>query len=234
MVSGWYVSDDNTVDKKIKRIIEALNQDKYEIKEYPRIIGLFIELEYAGFSNKIVSDMLIAMKNSVKNLKKRVNIGVEYSMLKKKKKRERCKEILADIQNEIDQQFQIHLSDTMESYLEKEDSWAESLHDYVRKNRMEISNTDGFLAQFEIFQLVEKISKSMSYDIHAFRGCILGLYVQTSMGDALKLEYDKVVALKEEVEKIDQSHFDNIKKMQIGYLILNLQSAIEVYDGHEG
>ena len=53
------------------------------------------------------------------------------------------------------------------------------------------------------------------------------------MGDALKLEYDKVVALKEEVEKIDQSHFDNIKKMQIGYLILNLQSAIEVYDGHE-
>ncbi len=47
--SGWYVSDDNTVDKKIKRIIEALNQDKYEIKEYPRIIGLFIELEYAGF-----------------------------------------------------------------------------------------------------------------------------------------------------------------------------------------
>ena len=98
---------------------------------------------------------------------------------------------------------------------------------------MEISNTDGFLAQFEIFQLVEKISKSMSYDIHAFRGCILGLYVQTSMGDALKLEYDKVVALKEEVEKIDQSHFDNIKKMQIGYLILNLQSAIEVYDGYE-
>ena len=231
--SGWYVSDDNTVAEKIKRIIEALNQDKYEIKEYPRIIGLFIELEYAGFSNKIVSDMLIAMKNSVKNLKKRVNIGVEYSMLKEGEKRERCKEILADIQNEIDQQFQIHLSATMESYLEKEDSWAESLHDYVRKNRMEISNTDGFLSQFEIFQLVEKISKSMSYDIHAFRGCILGLYVQTSMGDALKLEYDKVVALKEEVEKIDQSHFDNIKKMQIGYLILNLQSAIEVYDGHE-
>ena len=36
--SGWYVSDDNTVAEKIKRIIEALNQDKYEIKEYPRII----------------------------------------------------------------------------------------------------------------------------------------------------------------------------------------------------
>ena len=27
--SGWYLSDDNTVDEKIKRVIEALNQDKY-------------------------------------------------------------------------------------------------------------------------------------------------------------------------------------------------------------
>lgn len=231
--SGWYVSDDNTVEEKIKRVIEALNQDKYEIKEYPRIIGLFVELEYAGFSNKIVDNMLIAMKNNVKKLKKRENIGEEYSMLKEGEKREQCKKILADIQNEIDKQFQIHISDTMESYLEKEDSWAEDLHDYVMKNRMEISNTDGFLAQFDMIQLVEKISKSMSYDIHAFRGCILGLYVQTSMGDALKLEHDKIVALKVKVEKIDQSHFDKIKRMQIGYLISNLQYAIEKYGTQE-
>ena len=172
--SGWFLSDDETVDEKVRKVIEALKQNKYEIKEYPRIIGLFIELEFAGFSNDIVDNMLNAMKSNVKKLKKRVNIGEEYSMLKEGEKRERCKEILEDIQNEIDQQFQMHISDTMESYLQKEDSWAESLHDYVMKNRMEISNTDGFLAQFDILQLVEKISKSMSYDIHAFRGCILG------------------------------------------------------------
>ena len=232
--SGWFLSDDETVDEKVRKVIEALKQNKYEIKEYPRIIGLFIELEFAGFSNDIVDNMLNAMKSNVKKLKKRVNIGEEYSMLKEGEKRERCKEILEDIQNEIDQQFQMHISDTMESYLQKEDSWAESLHDYVMKNRMEISNTDGFLAQFDILQLVEKISKSMSYDIHAFRGCILGLYVQTSMGEALKLEHDKIVALKEKVEKIDQSHFDKIKRMQIGYLISNLQYAIEKFDAQDG
>lgn len=232
--SGWYLSDDRIVDEKIEKVIEALGQNKYEIKEYPRIIGLFIELEYAGFSKEIVGEMLSAMKRNVKNLKKRVNIGEEYSMLKEGEKRERCREILADIQNEIDQQFQIHISDTMESYLEKEDSWAESLHDYVMKNKMEISNVDGFLAQFDISQLVEKISKSMSYDVHAFRGCILALYVQATMGDALKLEKDMVIVLKEGIEKIDQSNFDKIKKMQIGYLISNLQYAIEKYSGNEG
>lgn len=147
------------------------------------------------------------------------------------KKKKRCKEIIEDIQNEIDQHFRLHISDTMESYLEKEDSWAESLHDYVVKNRREISNEDGFLAQCNITQLAEKIGASKSYDIHAFRGCILSLYVQTSMGDALKLEREKIVELKDNIEKMDQSHFDKIKKMQIRYLILNLQKAIEVYDG---
>ena len=44
-------------------------------------------------------------------------------MLKEGEKKERCKAVLADIQNEIDLQFQTHISDTMESYLEKGDSW---------------------------------------------------------------------------------------------------------------
>ena len=168
---GWYLSDDKTVDEKIKKVIEALIQGKFEIKEYPRIIGLFIELEQAGFSGEIVENMISAMKSNVKNLKKRVSIGEEYSMMQEGEKKERCKEIIADIQNEIDQHFQMHISDSMESYLEKEDSWAESLHDYVMKNRREISNEDGFLVQYNISQLTEKIGASKSYDIHAFRGC---------------------------------------------------------------
>lgn len=229
---GWYLSDDKTVEEKVKKVIVALKQDKFEINEYPRIVGLFIELEQIGFSNEIVENMILAMKNNVRNLNKRVSIGEEYSMLQEGEKKKRCKEILADIQNEIDQHFQIHISDTMEAYLEKEDSWAESLHEYIMKNRIEICNTDGFLAQYDISQLVVKISKSKSYDIHAFRGCILALYLQTSIGDALKLEREKIEELKERIEKIDQSHFDKIKKMQIGYLILNLQKVIEMYDGN--
>lgn len=78
--SGWYLSDDETVDEKIKKIIKALSQNKYKINEYPRIISLFIELEFAGFSNEIVDNMLNAMKSNVKNLKNRVNLGEEYSM----------------------------------------------------------------------------------------------------------------------------------------------------------
>ncbi len=90
-------------------------------------------MEYAGFSGEIVENMISAMKSDVKSLKKRVNISEEYSMMKDGEKKKRCKEIIADIQNEIDQHFQIHISGIMESYLEKEDRWAEALYDYVIK-----------------------------------------------------------------------------------------------------
>ncbi|MCM1050208.1 MAG: KAP family NTPase [Clostridiales bacterium] len=225
----WYLSDEKTVNEKIEKVMEALKQDKFEIKDYPRIISLFVELEQIGFSDEIIEEMTTAMKCNVKNLKKRVSIGEEYSIMQEGEKKKRCKEIIADIQNEIDKYFQIYISDTMESYLYKEDSWAESLHDYVMKNMIEISNTNGFLVQYNISQLADKISVSKSYDIHAFRGCILSLYVQTSMGDALKLEREKVMELKDSIEKLDQSQFDKIKEMQIMYLISNLQKAIDAY-----
>ena len=64
---------------------------------------------------------------------------------------------------------------------------------------------------------------------------IIGVCGGDGIGPAITGQAQRILEflLEEEVEKIDQSHFDNIKKMQIGYLILNLQSAIEVYDGHE-
>lgn len=83
---NWYLSDEKTVEEKIKKVMEALAQDKFEIKEYPRIIGLFIELEQAGFSGEIIESMISAMKSNVKNLKKRANIGEEYSMMQEGEK----------------------------------------------------------------------------------------------------------------------------------------------------
>lgn len=229
---GWFLSDDKTVEEKINKVIEALNGNKFEIKEYPRIISLFIELEHAGFSGEIVENMISAMKSDVKKLKNRVSIGEDYSMMKDSEKKKRCKEIIADIQKEMDQYFQIHISDIMESYLEKEDRWAEALYDYVTKNRAELSNVDGFLSRYDISELAEKIEKSKSYDINAFRGCILYLYVQPAMGNALKSEREKLVELKDRIEKMDKSGFDKIKRMQVRYLISNLQRAIEQYEGN--
>ncbi len=225
----WYVLDDKTVEEKIKKVIESLEQDMFEIEEYPRIISVFTELEKVGFSGENIENMISAMKDNIKKLKKRVIIGEEYSIMKEGEEKKRCKEIIADIQDEIDRYFQIHISNTMESYLDKGSGWAVSLKGYVIENRREISNIDGFLAQYDISRLAEKIGKSESNDIHAFRGCILSLYVQNAMGSALSLEEEKIRELKTRIEKIDQSHFDKIKSMQIGYLISNLQVAVEMY-----
>ena len=84
------------------------------------------------------------------------------------------------------------------------------------------------MLQFNIQQLVERIVKSKSYDIHAFKGCILTLYVNHSKGEALESENDMIIELTNMIKEADQTSFDRIRKMQIGYLISNLQNAIDI------
>ena len=77
----------------------------------------------------------------------------------------------------------------------------------------------------DIPNLCRRIEKSNSKDINAFRGCILSLYVQGYMGKGLEMDGEKVQELRNGVEGISNEKFDNIKKLQLKYLISNLVAA---------
>ena len=77
--------------------------------------------------------------------------------------------------------------------------------------------------------LVTKICNSKSYDIHAFRACIIELYVRNALGNALKEDGERIDKLLAELNETDRNKFDKIKNMQIKYLIENLEKAKENY-----
>lgn len=86
------------------------------------------------------------------------------------------------------------------------------------------------MRQINSHKLCEKIKKSKSKDINAFRSCIIALYVRGIMGDGLERDKEFIQELKEEIQKMDTKDFDKIKKMQIDYLIGNLKSAEKVFN----
>lgn len=113
-----------------------------------------------------------------------------------------------------------------------DDGWAEKLADYVRKNKQEIDKSSGFLSKMDIEHLANKISNSKSYDIHAFRTCVIELYVRTSVGNALKEDGQRIDKLLSKIEKLDKTKYDKIKNLQINYLIDNLKKAKELYESY--
>lgn len=227
--SQWYILEDNEIQQKIQQIFEDLENNIYDVKEYPRIISRFIELEQVGFSKENTDIVIEKMKSNILNLKQHINIDNGYGMFQEGENKQKYKEIIERLQNDIDQHFKEHISNTLEDYLNSEDEWGEKLEKYVYNNKTEIYQSSGFLRQINIHKLCEKIKKSKSKDINAFRSCIITLYVRGIMGDGLERDKEFIQELKEEVQTMDTKDFDKIKKMQIDYLIGNLKSAEEVF-----
>ena len=96
-------------------------------------------------------------------------------------------------------------------------------------NIQKINSDSGFLSQMDMTNLAIKIGNSSSCDIHMFRACIAELYIRSTIGKALKEDGERIGKLKTELENLNKDEFDRIKKMQIRYLILDLDKAKESY-----
>lgn len=227
--SQWFLTDEKFVEEKINEIVRELENGNYETRDYPRIISLFVELEYEGFSKQNTGKIIAVIKENLKSSNKIAILDNEYSMFKKGEKKERFDEIIKSLQSESDKYFQEYLNNAVSSYLKEGDGWATNLSHYVTNNIDDIRNVSGFLSQLPVSQLSERIKISNSQDIHAFRVCLLTLYVHRFEGKVIKTEKKDLIELKKYIEEIDQTSFDKIKQMQLKYLISNLEAAINNY-----
>lgn len=227
--SQWYILEENEVQQKIQQVFEDLGNNIYDIKEYPRIISRFVELEQVGFPRENTDIVIEKIKGNVFNLKHHINIDNGYGMLQEGENKQRYKVIIEQLQKDIDQHFKEHVSNILGDYLNLEEGWGEKLEKYVRDNKSEIYQSSGFLRQINIPILCEKIKESKPIDIDAFRGCIITLYVRGIMGDGLKQDERELQELENGIQEMGMEDFDIIKKLQINYLLENLHSAKEIF-----
>lgn len=226
--SSWYLSTDDEVEKQIREVLKNIEEGKFEAKMYARIISLLIDLEEVGFSGL---DMAVSkMKANIEKLTYHMYLDSGYCSGSDEKKKEKFRKILQELQTLIDKRFQEQVSETIEQYLLEGDGWAEKLADYVRRDKKEINHESGFLSQMDIENLANKIGASTSYDIQAFRACIIELYVRNVVGVALKEDSERIDKLLEAVKRLDNTEFDRVKTMQMKYLTDNLKGAKDAFE----
>lgn len=225
----WYLSSDIEVEKKLAEVIQALEDDKYKMKEYARIIKLLVQLEQVGFSKAYTEQVILKMRKQIKNAKRYFNLNNGYYAGDDEYIKQRYRELIGNLQKEINQQFSIKVAERMEKYLLLEEGWAKKLAEYVINRQNEIRSENGFLYKINIQELVQKIEEAKSYEIQDFRKCINSLYINNSIGKLLKEDKEKISEMITEIQKMDKTKFDKIKKMQLKYLVENLQSAELTY-----
>lgn len=228
--SCWYISTEDEVKELLAKMQKNLGENKYDVKFYPRVISLLLDLEEEEFPEENTKVAISKMRENIENLTHHIYLDSGYCSGSNEKKRVKFKKIINELQDIIDRRFQEQVSGTIEKYLLTGDGWAENLVDYVRRSKQEINSNSGFLSQMDMEYIATKICDSKSSDIHAFRACILELYVRNAHGNALKEDGKRIDRLLIELEKLDKTKFDKIKRMQIKYLVENLKKAKESYE----
>lgn len=230
---NWYVSTDADIEIAITQIMNALDEDKYDPDVYTRIINVLLRLEAIGFSKEHIPCAVSKMKINLGKQTSCVHLDRGFSLDPESEYKERYVSIMDELQAEADKKLQEQSIDTIEKFLSEADNWAEDLYQYVRDNFREVADQTGFLSNLNIDHLIDKLSKSKSFDLHAFRSCILQLYGTPPIEPALQQDGPRLIVLKDGIEKLDTKGLDKVQLTQIKYLLLNLDKAIMIYDQSE-
>ena len=230
---NWYVSTDADIEIAITQIMNALDEDKYDPDVYTRIINVLLRLETLGFSKEHIPCAVSKMKINLGKQTSCVHLDRGFSLDPESEYKERYVSIMDELQAEADKKLQEQSIDTIEKFLSEADNWAEDLYQYVRDNFREVADQTGFLSNLNIDHLIDKLSKSKSFDLHAFRSCILQLYGTPPIEPALQQDGPRLIVLKDGIEKLDTKGLDKVQLTQIKYLLLNLDKAIMIYDQSE-
>ena len=206
-----------------------MENDAYDVKDYPRIINRFLELQEHGFPEDNTIKMIENMKISLSKLSRYIEIDNGYGVMYEGDRRNKYQRIVTDLQNDIDQKFQNNYSNTLDSYLTMKEGWGEKIENYVFHNKNEICSSRGFLRELDFDMLCERIEAATSKDLQAFRSCIINLYTRGILGEALEEERMLLPKLRQCIENINTEGFDRIKKMQISFLVKNLKDGEKVY-----
>lgn len=231
--SHWYELTDIVIEEKIDIILKGLENGAYDVKEYPRIINRFLELQEHGFPKDDTLKMIENMKISLSKLSHHIDIDNGYGVMYEGDRRNKYQKIVTELQKAIDQKFQNNYTNILDSYLSIKEGWGEKMKNYVSHNKNEICSSEGFLGKLDFEKLCKQIEGATSKDLHAFRSCIISLYARGILGKALEEESMLLSELRQCVENINTGGFDRIKKMQIKFLIENLKTGEEVYSANK-
>lgn len=216
---GWYVSTDDDIEVAIAQIMKALDADKYDPNVYTRIINVLLHLESIGFSKENIPLAVSKMKINLGKQTSFIYLDRGFSLDPEAADKERYVSIMNELQAEANKKLQERSIDTIEKFLSETDSWAENLYQYVRDNFREVADQTGFLSKLNIDSLINKLSKSKSFDLHAFRACILQLYGTPPIEPALEQDGPRLIALKDGIEKLDTKGLDKVQSTQIKYFL---------------
>ena len=225
----YYLLTEKEVKMALTSLNNKLNYDTtYNISIYPKLIYKIVSASTAIQYNP---------SNIITLLLKKVEIENEYDIQEiKRQKSMYSNDYFEDEKDKIE----------FEKILEKLEKKAYEIilnknqisYDHTKINQLysEICLTpqkyiinNSFISRYEIDKLILMLRESSASELNDFRGILLALYRDGKINNYSKNDKDFLLILKKRIhlEQQQNNTWDKIQKLQIGYMINNIDSVIK-------
>lgn len=233
-ILNYYILPEKRVFAAVKQLYKRLNDgNSIKLESYTEIATYLISIEYnVGFEKEIEDCLNLMIKNLEEAIEKGYSVrsfassGIE---LDKEDARNRLRTFMGKIREIKNKTEQAEIGFNYDTG---------SIRQYYKRlvsNDERFLNKNGFANKLDINRLAKMLCSSTADEIHAFRELLQYIYYPAvNAKDYYACDIENLVLLLNTMQKmIDSASIDRIQRMQLNWLLGNLEEIIKRLKGED-
>lgn len=224
----YFLHTQEWCENQLKEIKVKLQENRYPLHIYEKIIILLVRLTEMGFPEVHLIEAKTLMIGNIPKMKKLLELGDDLFFIEDKEFKKHVKDNLADINKVIIEQTGQQRYLVMEEVLSDE-RWVDSLDVYLRPNGEPYIQDVSLFAKAKAHKWLDVILASSSEEIYLFRQILICVYPQNTIRESARQD---LPVIKEIIDGINPEEQDDlIKRNALKWLKEQMQDIVTLHEG---
>ena len=225
LLDVWWENTDEFVTAQLSEIIEKLKRNEYNLALYPTIIMRVCGIVLIGIDEKYLDSIVFEMKKNVENAEEEITFDRFGPQSSSNEQTELFKKHFSQLETLTKKSNHRVKEHEIDSIFDGED-WAQKFDEHCIYKKSSSFDERCFFSRVPTEKLTGHILNGSSADIQHVRGGLHYVYEASNIRDWLSADLQSFELLKESLNQMDASGFDNIKKFQLKMLCNTVDKII--------
>ena len=226
ILENYWEMEDDTIDNKVKQLIEKLEKDQYNKSLYSKIILILLRIEKIGFSKENIKKCLRIMKKNIKENGISEELDEFDIMFINDIEQKKYNNIINPLKDYILEINNSNRKININKMINKKEGWGIKFADYILKNKRMFQSEKEFFRLVDIDNLITCLKKSSTKDFSDFRRTIGTIYNFSNIKDYYKADKENLEIFLKNIEDINEKESENFSKTK-KYNIQLLKKELE-------
>lgn len=220
----YYLHTQEWCEEQLNKIIRQLQNNKYPISFYGKIIIAVQRLLNLGFDDSYMQQIKKYMIVNISSMGEVNLLEEDLWMIDDKHFKEKVRVVIAEINDVITTHSEKTRCMTIKEILKKDD-WIDRLEDYISLDKTYVVRDVPVFSKADVEEWVNKLDTVDPEAIDGFRKWLWRVYPDDQTRKSYSQDADSIKKIKKQLEKLNET--DLIKKACIGWLINQFDQIIQ-------